>query len=69
MVRRNDGWQRTVNWTRDVWLFVLLFALVLTMLVGFIGWVRYRDERIRNNELMGLEYIPFPIDEGTGEAR
>ncbi len=71
MVRRNDGWQRTVNWTRDVWLFVLLFALVLTMLVGFIGWIRYHDERILNNELMGLEYIPlpFPIDEKTGEVR
>lgn len=65
------GWERDEHLARDIWLMVLVFALVLTMLVGFIGWIRYHDERILNNELMGLEYIPlpFPIDEKTGEVR
>ncbi len=68
MRRKKSCWERRDDWARDMWLVILVFALALSMLTGFIGWIRYRDERIRNNELMGLEYVPVPVDEG-GEVR
>ena len=31
------------GWHKDVLLIVLTLLLALSMLIGFIGWVRYRD--------------------------
>ena len=42
-------------WYLEVWLIVLTLALVFSMLVGFIGWVRYRDSENRYKELEKLK--------------
>lgn len=39
-----SNWQRNETWYKEVWLIVLTLVLVFSMLIGLIGWVRYKDE-------------------------
>ena len=50
----DSKWERNENWAKDIWLIVLTLALVTSMFIGFIGWVRYRDsEKLRmENEMV-----------------
>jgi hypothetical protein len=43
-------WEKNETWQKDVWLMILTFSLALSMLVGFIGWIRYRDAVRAKNE-------------------
>jgi|LSQX01.3.fsa_nt_gb hypothetical protein len=47
-------WQKNKTWYMEVWLIVLTLALVFSMLVGLIGWIRYKDEHITK---MGMEKL------------
>jgi len=47
-------WEKNETWQKDVWLMILTFSLALSMLVGFIGWIRYKDEHITK---MGMEKL------------
>ena len=45
---------------------VLVVLLVIVASWGLRGWQNYRDERHENNQMMGLEYFPVPVDEPVG---
>lgn len=52
----NGKWERNEVWIKDLWLMILTFALVLSLLVGVVGWVRYRDAlktQIENERMIG----------------
>ena len=36
-------WERNKTWYMEVWLIVLTIALVFSLLIGFIGWIKYID--------------------------
>lgn len=46
-----EKWERNEGWHKDVLLIILTLLLALSMLIGFIGWIRYRDsEKLRMEE-------------------
>lgn len=49
-----NKWQRNQTWYMEVWLIALTFSIVTVMLIGLIGWIRYKDERITK---MGMEKL------------
>ena len=49
-----SNWQRNETWYKEVWLIVLTLVLVFSMLIGLIGWVRYKDEHATK---MGMENL------------
>jgi len=49
-----NKWQRNQTWYMEVWLIALTFSIVTVMLIGLIGWIRYKDEHITK---MGMEKL------------
>ena len=47
-------WEKSEMYKRDVLIVALIFALALSMLVGTVGWVRYRDaqKKVEEQEVM-----------------
>lgn len=60
MNKNSAGWERRPRNKAAIVLFVLL---VLVLIWGAVGWMRYRAQLVDNSHIMGLEYVPFPVDE------
>jgi hypothetical protein len=67
MANKKEQWEGRERSAKEIVLIfltlVLFILLVVTVAWGRRGWKEFRDVQQVNEQLMGLDYFPVPVDE------